>query len=758
MALTGLERVPLQDPFDHGTWIGDCTTQDIADLGAVGGPGDAVSLRGVAISTVAPAAGQFLGFNVGDGRWTALDIFPEIGDYLAEIPAWGEPGFVDPAVGDDSQGWVALSSGDADVTVGYGSDGVHFAGMTAGVNMAIVGVAADNGSAATMRATDLLARVQVHAATGQTLPLLHFEDEAGTTIFEFKQRENGPGEATAYLRPTKPGSTSTMELYAAETDDWAELQISSALQGGPSWYLDSFIDHNDATNTYAQLVLRGGAEQTIPLIVAGPSVGPAIWELNVDGSALLGDLGKLGPSTWGSGDHGAIYDPSGTMDDGGLVSFGWMPSGYPGVDFALVAPVGSKPSSDGSMYLEAYLADETSFLEPRLLGSIDLFVSDPTNTWFGEAQTTVIASADGSAQGGGLGFDGQLDVDFLGGATTYWASKPGNGGFFTGASIASTDLSSVLYLRARPGQTVPVIQVLDGAGDAIFGLLADGTFNPPLGGGGSTFPVSGGVDDDGNTYAITIDPTTPGAGTFACDAVNGTIQTVTVSHDFAQLQSLTTGVGTSRVFASPIGAHLQAHNDDSSVLSSLDLTLGSLEVHLDEGTPFEWVFDAATGALFLSPIAGDGNGIYRIGGTGGTLDLTTTNQGDGATFARLEQQAGVVDGARQSLAVQGPGGGSVEFIMGLLGTGVPSGVQLSVDGTTVLDFGNFAAGALFMQDAAGGGIQIGHDPFGTAGVADGLVLVDRGAGLFLKGTIPTADPHVLNQVYAVAGALMLSAG
>lgn len=474
------------------------------------------------------------------------------GEHLAEIPAWGEPGFVDPQVGDDSQGWFAWSyDGAADLTLGYGSDGQTSVELDAASGSALISL--QQQTAVIVGQVDTgMAQLRVHAQTAQTAPLLRLQDESATDVWTMHRDGHGLLGALGPL--------------LADIPAWGVpgLVSSAALDSSKGWLAFDLADAADLTVGYGA---DGGT-----WVEATASTDGSIFSLGRDG------------------DEQVRFS---TRNSDIPASFRIGPSDDPHLRFGVDEDFGGSPY--------------TLIIGPNLVADAGGWVALGRSPGTGSAFIQ-LGQDDGSAV---------IAIDAL------------------------SDRNRIL-VQAVTAQSTPLLDLQDEGGTTVFSVLPDGTFDPPLPGGGA-FPIT--LDDASATYTIT-----------------------------------------------------------------------------------------ATGNVLTAKTILDGSGD--------------------ADLALLEIRAEATDTARVNLSTGGTGGKSTFLTMGLNGTGVASNFQIDIDGTTVL---GIITGALNMQDLSGGGIGIGNSAFGAA-PANALALGDRGAGLFLLGTIPTSDPHVVNQVWNDAGVLTLSAG
>lgn len=152
------------------------------------------------------------------------------GTYIAEIAAWGEPGFVDPAAGNDSAGWLALFADptQGDVTVGFGSDGLHFAEMRAVNVQAVFDAGADNGSQATITVHDAYVQQNMRVPTAQALPVVTVRDQLGNHMLAMT-----PKGAFDFLEQADPAAPAANvgRLYARD-DGGGKTQIVARFPTG----------------------------------------------------------------------------------------------------------------------------------------------------------------------------------------------------------------------------------------------------------------------------------------------------------------------------------------------------------------------------------------------------------------------------------------------------------------------------------------------------------------------------------------------
>lgn len=162
---------------------------------------------------------------------------------------------------------------------------------------------------------------------------------------------------------------------------------------------------------------------------------------------------------------------------------------------------------------------------------------------------------------------------------------------------------------------------------------------------------------------------------------------------------------------------------------------GELIVANDSAT--SW-FQVAPNASF--PIEfGDGTVNYEIDADGGQLYLQANVAASPGDIAQEYFQP-TPDGSQWQVNVGNDAGTKQGRVtIGLAGAGNPTTFSVALDNTEYIDASDT--------------------------IANGFVLRDAGGGLHLQGTIPTSDPHVDRQVYAVGyvqgvspGTLMISAG
>jgi hypothetical protein len=92
----------------------------------------------------------------------------DFGKVVADVAAWGSPGLVDPAVGDDSSGWMALLvDEDAQWTAGFGDSGNIYASLEANASRAGLFVGGTSDHQITSEGIGLFGAA---AATQQTQP------------------------------------------------------------------------------------------------------------------------------------------------------------------------------------------------------------------------------------------------------------------------------------------------------------------------------------------------------------------------------------------------------------------------------------------------------------------------------------------------------------------------------------------------------------------------------------------------------------
>lgn len=233
-----------------------------------------------------------------------------IGTYLAEIPAWGEPGFVDPDVGDDSEGWIALrtADGQGDVTVGYGAAGRTYAELNALATAATFQLGFDNDGQVFAISNALMNQLRLEAHSGQTVPLLLLSDENGDAVFSV-----GPDGT---LDPPISGGGSFPDFSGSGSPEGVQTaNAGQSYKDADAGALYSFLGV-DGENTGWVIGAGVGLFDVAGFLVSSGAPGsPAVMALGSGNSAYFGDLEGLNGSgnalRWNA-THGA--DGTQTLD------------------------------------------------------------------------------------------------------------------------------------------------------------------------------------------------------------------------------------------------------------------------------------------------------------------------------------------------------------------------------------------------------------------------------------------------------------
>lgn len=120
-------------------------------------------------------------------------ILGALGTVVTDISWWANgPGIVDPTALDGSKGWIAIDQlfDGAEIVVGNGNDGNIFLSLDAQPGGAFLNVSGEAGSFAALVADSgggSGAQLFMHAATGQTTPLIELQTEDGPVFFQVGQ-------------------------------------------------------------------------------------------------------------------------------------------------------------------------------------------------------------------------------------------------------------------------------------------------------------------------------------------------------------------------------------------------------------------------------------------------------------------------------------------------------------------------------------------------------------------------------------------
>lgn len=249
------------------------------------------------------AAADFTVFIVGGGGGGGTDLSPT-GTYVTSIDAWGEPGFVDPGVGDDSHGWIAMIANDSngDVTVGYGDTGEIWIDLEATPTAASIdmGYQPVDGETALIHIETAQHRaiVIITAQDGQTQPLLDLQAN-GDHVFQVLPDGTGRlgvlGDLVAAVNANNdPGFIDPAHVDASA--GWIALNTvgSGGLYATVTAGYDNGYAQLLAENSGAGLIVQACDAQSDPLLQLLDITQTVVVE--VDHAGFLKKLGPVAPN------------------------------------------------------------------------------------------------------------------------------------------------------------------------------------------------------------------------------------------------------------------------------------------------------------------------------------------------------------------------------------------------------------------------------------------------------------------------------
>lgn len=362
---------------------------------------------------------------------------PAIGTVVASVDAIGEPGWVDPAAGDDSAGWIAAQTSPtgSDLSLGYGSDGNTTAELLAQTGLAQVYVTATGSGNAGISSAPDGSHMRIDRKAGQANPLISLRQESGAALL-LEVTSSGAVDFTEQGTPPDPAAN-VARLYSRDNGGVTELAYRdsagtvTALAGGggggaagaPTYRAfpfafdtaDLLTGHAVYTPTVGDLLIDAWIEidtawdGTTPFADIGSFVGSGVTQ------GLFRQL--VGPVPLNEADADADTGFWGQVGDGLLIG-----SVISSLSYSQALALGGSPSNN--------LGNPTSALWTITPGT-------------GPTADPPITAANGQ---GAFGYGGNRNVPAKFTAATPIKVCVSQDGTNTGADPASTQGAAVLYL------------------------------------------------------------------------------------------------------------------------------------------------------------------------------------------------------------------------------------------------------------------------------------------------------------------------